>query len=72
MKIKRTPPQPLRTPTSGDVVRARTLADMQSETGRLLSALDQKRKHATVRGLGQTADILRCCYTLIDMAEERP
>jgi hypothetical protein len=53
-----------------DDPRRRMVQDVQAETARLLSAVDQKKKYGTVKGLGQVQDILRATYTLIDLAEE--
>lgn len=54
----------------GDPARARNVQDVQIETHRFLMAIDNKRKHGTIRGLGQVCEILRATYTLIDLAEE--
>ena len=57
--------------TRGSQERARNLADVQTETGRLLAALDVKRRYATAEGLNTVCLVLRSAYTLIDLVQEK-
>ena len=53
-----------------DPVRQRELQRLNAETYRLLAAVDQKKRYATVRGLDEASNLLRNLYQLIDRCEE--
>lgn len=67
-KIARTKSPPLS--SGAAAVRKREVELVQMEFTRLMHAVDDAKRYASVTDLGVTARILNCCYTLIDARKE--